>query len=286
MSLDALFGRRAPRTLEIGFGNGEHLAALAAAHPERDYFGIEVHRPGVGHLLHARGEDNLTNVRASSHDAVEVLRDQIAPASLDEVLRAVSGSLAQEAPSQAPADPAAVRGADRFAAAPGGVLQAGDRLGAVRAADARGAWARSALFANLSPTGDWIPRPDERAPTRFEKRGARLGHGVWDLALQALMIPSAVRARRASIATRAHECRETEHAEEPQHGVVPGGIRGASAAAVVHIARNDVRDEHAGLLQRRHQSVGGAELPGGHLHRDRRPQHGGHQREADSQQGG
>src|ERR1700741_2602725 len=63
LDLDALFGRRAPRTLEIGFGNGEHLAALAAAHPGQDYFGIEVHRPGVGHLLMLAADKNLTNVR-------------------------------------------------------------------------------------------------------------------------------------------------------------------------------------------------------------------------------
>ena len=86
LSLDALFGRQAPRTLEIGFGNGEHLAALAAAHPERDYFGVEVHRPGVGHLFMLAATNNLTNLRASAHDAVEVLRDQIAPRALDEVL--------------------------------------------------------------------------------------------------------------------------------------------------------------------------------------------------------
>ena len=67
LSLDALFGRVAPRTLEIGFGNGEHLAALATLHPEHDYLGIEVHRPGVGHLLLLAATNNLTNVRASSH---------------------------------------------------------------------------------------------------------------------------------------------------------------------------------------------------------------------------
>jgi len=86
LSLDALFGRHAPRSLEIGFGNGEHLAALAAAHPERDYFGIEVHRPGVGHLLMLAQTRDLRNLRVSDHDAVEVLRDQVPPASLDEVL--------------------------------------------------------------------------------------------------------------------------------------------------------------------------------------------------------
>src|ERR1041384_4646882 len=72
LSLDRMFGRAAPRTLEIGFGNGEHLAALAAAHPERDYLGIEVHRPGVGHLFMLSAARELTNVRASAHDAVEV----------------------------------------------------------------------------------------------------------------------------------------------------------------------------------------------------------------------
>src|SRR6478752_2494619 len=86
LSLDELFGRAAPRTLEIGFGNGEHLANLAAAHPERDYFGIEVHRPGLGHLLMLAEARGLSNLRVSEHDAVEVLRDQVPPASLDEVL--------------------------------------------------------------------------------------------------------------------------------------------------------------------------------------------------------
>src|SRR3954468_24803679 len=86
LSLDALFKRTAPRTLEIGFGNGEHLAALATAHPERDYLGIEVHRPGVGHLLLLAATRDLKNVRDCSHDAVEVLREQIAPGSIDEVL--------------------------------------------------------------------------------------------------------------------------------------------------------------------------------------------------------
>src|SRR4051812_30207921 len=75
LALDFLFGRSAPRTLEIGFGNGEHLAALAIAHPERDFFGIEVHRPGVGHLLMLAETHNLANVRTSTHDAVEVLRE-------------------------------------------------------------------------------------------------------------------------------------------------------------------------------------------------------------------
>ena len=69
---------------------------------------------------------------------------------------------------------------------PGGVLQTSYRLGGVRGADARSVERGDARFANLSPSGDWMPRPEERAPTRFEKRGARLGHGVWDLAFNRL----------------------------------------------------------------------------------------------------
>ncbi len=185
LSLDALFGRQAPRTLEIGFGNGEHLAALAASHPERDYFGVEVHRPGIGHLFMLAATNNLTNLRASAHDAVEVLRDQIAPRALDEVLvlfpdpwhkkRHHKRRLIQP--------PFVELIATRLAT--GGVLR--------MATD----WEEYALqmlevvsanpqFTNLSPTGDWMPRPEERAPTRFEKRGARLGHGVRDLAFRRL----------------------------------------------------------------------------------------------------
>jgi tRNA (guanine-N7-)-methyltransferase len=182
LSLDSLFGRAAPCTLEIGFGNGEHLAALAAAHPERDYFGIEVHRPGVGHLLLLASLNNLTNVRASSHDAVEVLREQIAEGSLDEVLvlfpdpwhkkRHHKRRLIQP--------PFVELIASRLRQ--GGVLRLATDWKEYALQMLEVLSAAETLFINLSPTGDWMPRPEERAPTRFEKRGARLGHGVWDLA--------------------------------------------------------------------------------------------------------
>jgi tRNA (guanine-N7-)-methyltransferase len=184
LDLDALFARRAPRTLEIGFGNGEHLASLATAHPERDYLGIEVHRPGVGHLLMLAGERGLGNVRASQHDAVEVLREQIPPESLDEVLVLFPDPWHKK------------RHNKRRLIQPGFVELLAPRLrkgGVLRLATdweeyavqmlevLRGA---DSLFANESPAGDWMPRHDERAPTRFERRGARLGHGVWDLAFR------------------------------------------------------------------------------------------------------
>jgi tRNA (guanine-N7-)-methyltransferase len=183
LDLSSLFGRDAPRTLEIGFGNGEHLADLAAAHPERDYFGIEVHRPGVGHLLMLAQERGLTNLRVSDHDAVEVLRQQLPAASLDEVLILFPDPWHKK------------RHHKRRLIQPAFVELLASRLkadGILRLATDWEAYAQQMLdvlrgspgFINLSTSGDWMPRPQGRAPTRFEKRGARLGHGVWDLAFR------------------------------------------------------------------------------------------------------
>ena len=184
VSLEQLFGRQAPRTLEIGFGNGEHLASLAASHPERDYFGIEVHRPGVGHLLMLAEKTGLTNLRASSHDAVEVLRDQIAPGSLDEVLLLFPDPWHKKRhhKRRLVQPPFVELVASRLAS--GGVFKLATDWENYAQQMLEVLSAANALFENLSPTGDWVPRPDERAPTRFEKRGARLGHGVWDLAFR------------------------------------------------------------------------------------------------------
>jgi tRNA (guanine-N7-)-methyltransferase len=181
LSLDAVFGRTAPRTLEIGFGNGEHLASLAAAHPERDYFGIEVHRPGAGHLLMLASAGSLTNVRVSTHDAVEVLGEQLAAGSLDEVLILFPDPWHKKRHHKRRLIQAPFLELLASRLRPGGVLRlatdweeyAQQMLEVLSAA---GAW-----FANQSPDGDFMPRPEERAPTRFEKRGVRLGHGVWDL---------------------------------------------------------------------------------------------------------
>jgi tRNA (guanine-N7-)-methyltransferase len=86
LDLEQLFGQSAPLTVEIGFGNGEHLLRRASREPERKFLGIEVHRPGIGHLLLAAARVGISNLRVIAHDAVEVLEQQIAPDSLDEVL--------------------------------------------------------------------------------------------------------------------------------------------------------------------------------------------------------
>jgi tRNA (guanine-N7-)-methyltransferase len=186
LSLDAVFGRAAPRTLEIGFGNGEHLAALAAAHPERDYFGIEVHRPGVGHLLMLAAAGNLTNVRVSTHDAVEVLSEQIAPGSLDEVLVLFPDPWHKKRHHKRRLIQAPFVELVASRLRPEGVLRLATDWEEYAQQMLEVLSAASASFVNQSPTGDWMPRPEERAPTRFEKRGARLGHGVWDLAFRRL----------------------------------------------------------------------------------------------------
>ncbi len=183
LDLDAVYGRQAPRVIEIGFGDGEHLAALAAAHPERDYLGIEVHRPGVGHLMLLAESNRSTNVRAICHDAVDVLAEQIPPGSIDELLILFPDPWHKK------------RHHKRRLIQPAFVELVVSRLkpgGELRLATDWEPYAEQMLdvlasnssLGNLSPTNDWMPRPDERAPTRFEKRGARLGHGVWDLAFQ------------------------------------------------------------------------------------------------------
>jgi tRNA (guanine-N7-)-methyltransferase len=183
IDLAAVFGRDAPRTLEIGFGNGESLIALAAARPERDFLGIEVHRPGVGHLMLRCEAERLTNVRAICRDAVEVLERRIADASLAEVLLYFPDPWHKKRHHKRRiVQPAFVDLVARKLE-PGGVFRmatdwhnyAEHMLATARAC---------AALRNESTTGDYVARPDSRPLTRFEQRGRRLGHGTWDLAFR------------------------------------------------------------------------------------------------------
>ncbi len=178
---DAVFGRRAPLCAEIGFGNGENLAALAAAHPERNYLGIEVHRPGVGRLLLALEERKLLNVRVLCHDAVEVFSRQLASASLDEVLILFPDPWPKKRhhKRRLVQTPFVELVADRLR--PGGVLRFASDWHPY-AMEVLATLTACPMLRNLSPDGTFMQRPSERNPTRFEKRGARLGHSVWDLA--------------------------------------------------------------------------------------------------------
>jgi len=189
LDLPALFGRRAPCTLEIGFGNGENLVTLAAAHPERDYLGIEVHRPGVGRALLALAERGLTNVRVICHDAVEVLGSRIAPGSLDEVLILFPDPWPKKRHHKRRLIQPPFVALLARALAPGGTLHlatdwepyAQEMLAVLGAA---------AGLENLAPGSGFGPRPPERLPTRFERRGVRLGHAVWDLTFRKRRTPA------------------------------------------------------------------------------------------------
>jgi tRNA (guanine-N7-)-methyltransferase len=181
--LDALFGRRAPRIVEIGFGNGANLIHMAAQQPQVDFLGIEVHRPGVGRALLAAERLGVTNIRVSNHDAVEVLGQQLPESCLDEVLvlfpdpwhkkRHHKRRLLNEAFVALLATRLTRRGVLR--AATDWEPYAIEMLAALRGCP---------LLENLATDGGYVPRPPSRQPTRFELRGERLGHGVWDLAFQ------------------------------------------------------------------------------------------------------
>lgn len=179
----ATFGRAAPVTLEIGFGNGESLIALATAHPERNFVGLEVHPPGVGHLLLRCETECATNVRIVCHDAVEVLQQRVADGSVDEILLYFPDPWPKKRHHKRRiVQPAFVELVARKLA-PGGVFRMATDWEpyAQHMLETVGG---CAVLRNESPTGDYVARPASRPVTRFERRGQRLGHGVWDLAFR------------------------------------------------------------------------------------------------------
>lgn len=178
LDLQSVFGRQAPRILEIGFGMGETTAAIAAGHPENDYLGIEVHTPGVGGLLKRIEADGLSNLRVIQHDAVEVLRDMIAPDSLDGAHIFFPDPWPKK------------RHHKRRLVQPPFVELLASRLkpgGYVHLATDWQEYAEQMLEVlgacpQLENTAEgFAPRPGYRPQTKFETRGLRLGHGVWDI---------------------------------------------------------------------------------------------------------
>jgi tRNA (guanine-N7-)-methyltransferase len=181
LDLAAVFGREAPRCLEIGFGAGEVIGVLAETNPHIDYLGIEVHRSGVGRLLLRAEQCAFKNLRVICSDAVDVLRDHIADASFDEVLVFFPDPWHKKRHHKRRLIEAS------FVALAAAKLRSG---GTLRLATDWQAYAEQMLtvcnadaaLESLSGDGSYVPRPEFRPPTRFERRGERLGHGVWDLA--------------------------------------------------------------------------------------------------------
>ena len=174
------FNRVSPTFLEIGFGMGDSLVEMAAAHPQNNYIGIEVHRPGVGRLLSNAHEKQLINLKVFCHDAVEVLKQTIPDESLDGVFlffpdpwpkarhhkrRIVQPQFVELIANK-------LQPGGFFHMATDWENYAEHMLEVMKA---------SPLFTNQSAAGGAVEKPDYRPLTKFEKRGQRLGHGIWDL---------------------------------------------------------------------------------------------------------
>jgi len=175
-----VFGRTAPLIVEIGFGSGDSLAKMAAANPDKDYIGIEVHRPGVGHLMLLLDQLGLTNVRIYCHDAIEIIERKVADNSLAGVhLFFPDPWPKKKHHKRRIVRPSFVELLTRKLQ-PGGYFHAAtdwqnyaENMLEVLSADSG--------ISNTSDTGDYCERPEYRPLTKFEQRGIRLGHGVWDL---------------------------------------------------------------------------------------------------------
>jgi tRNA (guanine-N7-)-methyltransferase len=174
----ALFGRQAPLVLEIGFGMGAATAEIAAARPDTDFIGVEVHTPGVGALLKRIGESELTNLRIVQHDAVEVLGQMIAPGMLAGVHIFFPDPWHKKKHNK------------RRLIQPGFVSKLVTRLapgGYLHCATDWQPYAEQMLEvltaepALVNTADSYAPKPDYRPLTKFENRGLKLGHGVWDL---------------------------------------------------------------------------------------------------------
>ena len=179
LDLDACFERSAPVILEIGFGNGESIMQQAAANPQNNYLGIEVHRPGVGHLLRLANEAGITNLRVINHDAVEVLQQQIADASLAGVQLFFPDPWHKKRHHKRRIVNAKFIQLIFTKLIPGGLFHlatdwqdyAEYMLEQMEQANG---------FSNIAGKGNYADKM-ERPATKFEHRGQRLGHGVWDL---------------------------------------------------------------------------------------------------------
>ena len=180
LDIESAFGRPGPVTLEIGFGMGQSLVTMAEAAPQTNFIGIEVHKPGVGRLLYGMEERGLSNIRIYCHDAVEVLRECIPDASLDTVQIFFPDPWHKKRHHKRRLIQPAFVSQLTTKLKPGGIVHlatdwenyAEQMMEVLSAADG---------LSNAVAPGEYAPRPDDRPLTKFERRGERLGHGVWDL---------------------------------------------------------------------------------------------------------
>ena len=180
INFEQVFGRDAPVTLEIGFGNGDSLLQQAIEHPENNYVGIEVHGPGVGHLIHRICEKQLSNIRVIRFDAIDVLNKQIPDNSLDCLQLFFPDPWHKKKHNKRRIVQAAFLQLVRSKLKTGGRLHmatdwqhyAEQMLKLGDEADG---------FKNLSGIGQYTSNRSPRVETKFERRGLKLGHGIWDI---------------------------------------------------------------------------------------------------------
>ena len=178
--MKAVFGREADLVLEIGFGMGKSLVQMAKAAPEKDFIGIEVHKPGVGACLGEAETEGVKNLRVFEHDAIEILNDSIADNSLSTVQLFFPDPWHKKRHHKRRIVQAEFAQLLRRKLKIGGVFHmatdwenyAEHMLEVMKVAEG---------YSNLSQTNDYVPRPEHRPLTKFENRGVNLGHGVWDL---------------------------------------------------------------------------------------------------------
>ena len=181
LDFSALFGNHNPVWVEIGFGDGESLSTMARTFPERNYLGIEVHTPGVGHLLLKLAEEDIGNVRIISADAMEILQQVIPASSLAGVQLFFPDPWHKKKHHKRRIVQPAFVELMATLLKPGGLFHAATDWEDYAAHMLRHFSARDDLFENLSDSNGYLPQPDSRPTTKFERRGQRLGHGVWDL---------------------------------------------------------------------------------------------------------
>lgn len=178
--LDALFGRRAPRVLEIGFGNGEALAWAGEHDAARDYLGVEVHRPGIGRLMNALAARDIRNVRIWNHDAVEVLQNEIGETALDEIRIWFPDPWPKKRHHKRRLIQSALIALLATRVKPGGLLHLATDWPEYASHMREVLAAQPAWRLREGDSGE-SRRPAWRIETRFERRGLDLGHPVTDL---------------------------------------------------------------------------------------------------------
>lgn len=183
LDFPTLFGNNNPVTFEIGFGMGKSLVEMAKNAPEKNFIGVEVHRPGVGACIALAQEQGVTNLKVFEHDAIEILADCLADQSLSTVQLFFPDPWHKKKHHKRRIVQPEFVEAIRQKLKIGGVFHMAtdwENYAECMVDDMRSAQG----YRNLSDTNDYIPRPDSRPLTKFEQRGHRLGHGVWDIQFQ------------------------------------------------------------------------------------------------------